>query len=692
MLSTIPRPASTRLDGLLMFIDFGHILKKLPLASVERSRLLSYIQILIAVTFLVGVAVMAVSAVRSTHSSAASDLIERGEIVTSIIARGAAQTLDRAIDEDADAALERVIYDIRAEKGLEFAFIVDRGNRAIAHSDTSKAGTLLSVGLDPSDEAAARSGWGTDGFYYTTRPADGSSVRADTNSIVYEFVHPIRLGARAKERYLGDLELHVAFVLPPWSSFAKSSVKRIVPGLAIAFLLLIVGNYAAGVLVRPLGNLRKGTAAAAKEVDNCQLELGASGDIGDIARNWNQMVENFRASYDSMVEARRELEVRNRVMLYEKKRTESIVDSLSDGVIVTDAYGRVTSVNRECENHLGIVRDDVLGRTPDDAVHDDSVAAFMRKHVLSAPGGKPGVPVGSMRGARQNQKCVEDVEVQRQNGTCHIRIAHTPILDGNQKPCGGITTFRDTTQYKLEEAARKDFISSVTHELRAPLTAIKSYVEMLIDNEAGDPDVQRDFFNTINEEADRLARLINDMLNMSKMEVGNLVLNKSLVRMRKLLVDSVNGVRSASTAKSIQLTANIPDDLPEVEADKEMVRVVVSNLLSNGIKYTQEGGNVNLNAEAVAPAESETGNGSILITVTDNGPGIPEDEQAKVFEKFYRAQSATEQKVVGNGLGLALAREIATLHGGDIKLDSTVGQGSKFSFLLPAAETSRKIS
>ena len=287
---------------------------------------------------------------------------------------------------------------------------------------------------------------------------------------------------------------------------------------------------------------------------------------------------------------------------------------------------------------------------------------------------------------------MEDVEVRRQNGTCHIRVSHTPILDGNGRPCGGITTFRDSTQEKLEEEARKDFISSVTHELRAPLTAIKSYVEMLIDNEANDPNLQRDFFNTINEEADRLARLIDDMLNMSKMEVGNLVLNKSLVRTRKLLEDAVNGVRSASKSKSIELAADIADDLPDVEADKEMVRVVVTNLLGNGIKYTQDGGRVFLTAEAVAPAESETGNGNILITVTDNGPGIPEDEQDKVFEKFYRAQSATEQKVVGNGLGLALAREIATLHGGDIKLESTVGEGSKFSFVLPAAETSRKIS
>ena len=187
-------------------------------------------------------------------------------------------------------------------------------------------------------------------------------------------------------------------------------------------------------------------------------------------------------------------------------------------------------------------------------------------------------------------------------------------------------------------------------------------------------------------------RLIDDMLNMSKMEVGNLVLNKSLVRMRKLLDDAVNGVRSAAKTKSIELTANIAEGLPDVEADKEMVRVVVTNLLGNGIKYTQEGGRVFLAAELLNGGESEEGRRTIVVTVADNGPGIPGDEQDKIFEKFYRAQTAAEQKVVGNGLGLALAREIATLHGGDIKVESKVGEGSKFSFFLPAAETSRKVS
>jgi len=673
-----------------MFVDVGQLVKRFQFAGAERSRLLSCIQALIALVFLVGVAVMSVSAVRSARSSAATHLVTRGGIVTSIVSRAAAQALDHADPAEANAALEKVIYDIRAEEGLESAFIVDRGRRALAHSDTSLLGKVLDIGLEPAEEAEARQAWGDDGFYYTTRPADPSRDHAACGGTIHEFVRPVRLSARAKETYLGDLELHLGFALPGWGFFARSSAKRIVPGLAVAFLLLIIGNYVAGVLIRPLGTLKRETATAAKATDDWRLEVDAKGEIAEIARNWNDMVGNFRSSYESMVEARRELEVRNRVMLYEKKRTESIVDSLSDGVLVTDSYGKISFINRECENMLGLSREETIGRSPADVIGDENIAKFIAEALPPASGAGRGNGAAAAR--RKTQKRVEDVEVERKNGTCHIRITLVPVLDNNGQPCGAITTFRNTTQQKLEEQARKDFVSNVTHELRAPLTAIKSYVEMLIDNETRDPELQRDFFNTINEEADRLARLIDDMLNMSKMEVGNLVLNKSLVRMRKLLDDAVNGVRSAAQSKAIELTANIAEGLPDVEADKEMVRVAVTNLLSNGIKYTQEGGRVFLTAEFLDGGEAQAGKRTIVVTVADNGPGIPDDEQNKVFEKFYRARGAAEQKVVGNGLGLALAREIATLHGGEIKLDSKAGEGSKFSFLLPAAATSRKVS
>lgn len=666
-----------------MFKFLRQAFPSLPFAGkIERSRLLSCIQLLIALTFLVAVGAVVLTMVRYARANAAKELVERGAITTSIVARAAARAAEEASDKDAEFALDRVIYDIRAEQGLEFAFIIDGRGVAVAHSNILQKGKPASLGAAFS--AAESQGGTQDGFCYTVLPAALCSQVIVGGDTVYQFVRPIDLSLPARERYAGTLELHMGFSLPGFWPFALSSLKRGAPGLAIAFILLALGNYLAGVFVRPLSALREETAARATADTDWELEVEANGEIAEIAQNWNRMVENFRTSYQRVVEARRQVEVHNRVMLYEKKQTEAILDGLNDGVMVLDPQGRVSFVNRECENLLSIERSAVAGKLPVDIVKEPALREFLAAEEDS-----------EQEAARRNRKSrrrAADVELSRNNTTRHLRLTRVPVADGSGKPSGSIITLRDSTQETLEERARREFISSVAHELRAPLTAIKSYVEMLIDDEARSPELQRDFFNTINEEADRLARLINDMLSMSKIEVGNLVLNKSIVRTRKLMEDAVNGLRSAAKSKSIELSANIPEDLPDIEADKELLRVVVTNLLGNGVKYTPDGGKVCLSAEVLETPREGRGERTIAVSVEDTGPGIAEDELDKVFEKFYRGRNTAGLKVPGNGLGLAIAKEIATLHGGDIKVTSTVGQGSRFTFLLPAVEPDRKVS
>ncbi len=656
-----------------------------PLQLLRGGRILSNLQLLIAATVLIALSAVSVATVHYARSRAADELIERGATVSSLLARSAARALNGATTaEEAIVELERVIYDVRAEQDIEYVFVCDRDGRALVHSDSRKIGKLIFAESGERPATQPKTSLSDEGFRYSV-----ASAQEDRNISVYGFVRDIRLSTQAAFRHGAGLELHIGFSLPGFWPFMASGLQSTLPGLALGFLLLVVGNYLAGVFIKPLDTLRAETGQAAQAQDDWQLQVDAGGEVAEIAENWNLMVQNFQASYENVVEARREMEVRNRVMLYEKKRTESIVDSLTDGVMVTDAYGKISFVNRELENMLGIEREQAVMHRPQDVLKDEELTAFMDSVILPLSGGAG--EASETTAAKRSQRKATEVEIQRASGARHIRAVHVPVLDKG-RPSGGITTFRDVTQQRLEEQARKEFVSSVTHELRAPLTAIKSYVEMLIDDEAKDPELQREFFNTINEEADRLARLINDMLNMSKIEVGNLVLNKSLVRTRKLVEDAVNGLRSSAAGKSIELTASISPKLPDIEADKEMVRVVITNLLGNGIKYTPEGGRVLLSVEHVIRPDQPNAPGVIALTVEDSGPGIPEDEIDKIFEKFYRGRATQGQKVVGNGLGLPLAREIATLHGGEIQVASTVGQGSKFTFLLPAVETSRKVS
>ena len=654
---------------------------KLHLACPATSRTLSSIQVLIAFTLLAAVAAMAIASVRQAWIDDARKLVSRGDAVASFTARSAARSLEQPSPEAADADLNKALYNIRTEDGLEFAYVIDRSGRVIARSGpASDSGTLAATSLE---DAQIHNTGADDGSCYIVRPGP---------TVIYEFVRPLVLGAAARRQYAAGLDLHVGFALPGFWSFTSASLRSIVPGLAIAFLLLVLGNYLVGLIVRPLRTLKDETAAAAQAQPDapalkCELDVAASGEIADIARNWNDMVRNFRTSYQLVADARRELEVRNRVMLYEKRRSEAIIDTLSDAVIVTDAAGNICFVNRECENLLALPRDAAVGHAPQEVILDENVQRFLTEALGGAEHQAAESPLAP---ARCTQKRVADLQLPGKGGVRHLRITCLPVLTSGTQPAGAVTILRDATQEKLEETARKEFVSSVTHELRAPLTAIKSYVEMLIDDEAKDPKLQREFFNTINEEADRLARLINDMLSMSKIEIGNLTLNKSVVRTGKLVEDAVNALRSAAKSKNIELAADIPANLPDIEADKELVRVVVTNLLGNGIKYTQEGGKVFLSAAILS--DGAEGTSTIAITVADNGPGIPEDELEKVFEKFYRGRDTAGTSTPGNGLGLAIAREIAALHGGDIHVRSTVGEGSRFTFLLPVGDSTRRVS
>jgi len=422
----------------------------------------------------------------------------------------------------------------------------------------------------------------------------------------------------------------------------------------------MLGTYCIHVLIGPIGRLKRHVLRAQNtEWEKINLDISARGEAGEIAAGVDKIISNLSSKYRTMADSNRELQVSNRVILFEKRRTESIIDGLSDGVIVTDAYGRVSLVNHEAETLLQTDRKEALGRAPAEAFSRKEVVQFM-----------------CAEGPAAARRRTAELDFSNGEGKKIVKAVWTPLGAGQaEKTAGGMVLLRDVTQQKMEEQARRDFISNVVHELRAPLSAIKSYAEMLIDNEADTPELRVEFFNTINEEADRLARLIDNMLNISKIEIGGLVLNKSSVKTRRLLEDALSSVTATAKSKNIALSANLPEDLPDTEVDKEMVRVVLMNLLGNAIKYTEPGGSVVLAGEVDAD--------ELRVHVVDTGWGIPPDEHEKVFQKFYRGKRTGKEKVTGNGLGLALAKEIACLHGGDLRLQSEEGKGSKFTLHLP---------
>jgi len=615
---------------------------------VENSRTLSIIQVLVAALFLAGVALMCYVFVRNEWTSAVGHVIAGGESLTDLAAGACEEPLAR---KDT-LSLNSVVAKLKYEDRLAFAQVSDADGAVLARFGNAALAERLAA-MSPADS------WETPHTVHRTYRDAGSGMR------YYTFERPVLRG----DEHLGAVR--VALRHPPLLPFIASGMRRAGMGLFGVALLLMLGNYFLHACIGPLGRLKRQVLDAQdKEWEKLDLDLPSGGEAGEIAAGIDRIISNLSVRYRTLADSNRELQVSNRVILFEKRRTESIIDGLSDGVLVTDAYGRISLANREAETLMQIDRKEVLGRLPAEALPS-------RKEIMQFIG---------TDGAATRRRSAE-FDFSNGEGRKIVRAVWSPFTTTaafggagaaaaqGDKPAGGMLLLREVTQQKMEEQARRDFISNVVHELRAPLSSIKSYVEMLIDNEADTPELRTEFFNTINEEADRLARLIDNMLSISKIEIGGLVLNKSSVKTRKLLEDAISSVAGTAKSKNIKLSANLPDDLPEAELDKEMVRMVLMNLLGNAIKYTEPGGSVIVAGEVDAA--------EMKVHVIDTGWGIPPDEQEKVFQKFYRGRRTAKDKVMGNGLGLALAKEIACLHGGDVHLQSEEGKGSKFTLSLP---------
>jgi signal transduction histidine kinase len=235
---------------------------------------------------------------------------------------------------------------------------------------------------------------------------------------------------------------------------------------------------------------------------------------------------------------------------------------------------------------------------------------------------------------------------------------------------------RDITREIESDKAKREFISTVSHELRTPLTSVKGYVDLLMLGTAGQiNDMQKNFLQVVKSNADRLNALVEDLLEILRLENGKVSLNIKTINIADLINDIVASLRTETERKRMQLTIDIQPTLPAIEADNKRIGQVLTNLISNAHKYTREQGQITVRA-------FQTGD-LVQVDVVDTGVGIPPDELPKMFSRFFRANNALKDEVGGTGLGLSIAKSFVELHGGDMWVTSELDVGSTFSFTLP---------
>ncbi|MEM6257822.1 MAG: ATP-binding protein [Planctomycetota bacterium] len=417
-------------------------------------------------------------------------------------------------------------------------------------------------------------------------------------------------------------------------------------GLALAALVLrkMQGRLAVLTLIR--GALRD---AGEGMPDLSALTINPA--WGTEAAGWNRLV--------TATQARQRAETEKTLNTLNTQRgsggLEEVCEGMGFGIVLADTRGKVLYHNGSAVV-CGLLNETLqVGAEFGPAVTEPALAEQVEEMIA---GSGPG-------------RIAQDIALGQDSDASTFRV----ILRRLHGSGSIVLTIEDVTQQRTAEASRHDFVSQATHELRTPLTNIRLYVETAQTDGEDDKELRGECLNVINRESQRLERLVSEMLSVSEIEAGSMTIRKDDVRLDQLFKSLEQDYKQNAAKKSIDLHFDLPPKLPAIQGDRDKLAIVVQNLLGNAIKYTPENGSVNVGVDLSAT--------ELNIELRDSGIGISEEDQQRVFEKFYRANDPRLGDITGSGLGLALAYEIIRLHGGDITVESVLNEGSTFRVTLP---------
>jgi NtrC-family two-component system sensor histidine kinase KinB len=346
-----------------------------------------------------------------------------------------------------------------------------------------------------------------------------------------------------------------------------------------------------------------------------------------------------------------------------KQRTEAVIQHMADGLLMLDQHGVVLSCNPAIAMLLDMRQNDIVGQQATASDADPRLRAIC-------------APADAVRG--DTGTLAHDATIPRSGLRPRVlRVFSTPVSDEDNQPLGEVRVVHDVTQEREIDEMRDEFFSTISHDLRTPLASIQGFVRLLLDNQVPDEETQREFLGLIGQQTERLAQMVNNLLDISRLEAGKLTLKREPLQLAAILREATSKLQGMARDKRIRLESDMPADLPTIAGDGGWLEQVATNLIGNAVKFTPAGGQITVSARHSG--------GEIVAEVTDTGIGIPTDLLERVFDKYYRVPGASSEQVEGTGLGLHIAKRIVEAHGGRIWAESTLGQGSVFRFTLPCA-------
>ncbi|MCL7747495.1 cell wall metabolism sensor histidine kinase WalK [Halalkalibacter alkaliphilus] len=414
--------------------------------------------------------------------------------------------------------------------------------------------------------------------------------------------------------------------------------------LSGTFIALIISSVlvilVARTITSPIMDMRKQTMRMGRGDFTKQVKVYSADEIGQLASSFNDLTMKLQ---DATLTRDRE-----------QKRLKSVLTHMTDGVIATDQNGRIILMNKRAEELLTVSSHAVMGQLLPDVLRlSDTFALYdLYEH---------------------SDSVLLDFSTSEEE---YLLEANFSVIQEKDGPINGlITVLHDVTEQEKIEHERREFVANVSHELRTPLTTMKSYLEALEDGAMSDKELGPRFLSVTQNETERMIRLVNDLLQLSKIDTKDYKLKFQSVDVGLFLHDIIDRFEMIAEEKEITFTRKIPAKPTYAKMAADKMTQVIDNVISNAMKYSPEGGNITI-------AMLHQGH-QLQISISDQGMGIPRESQAKIFDRFYRVDKARARSVGGTGLGLAIAKELIHAHKGEIWAESEYGKGTTIFFTLP---------
>lgn len=451
--------------------------------------------------------------------------------------------------------------------------------------------------------------------------------------------------------------------------FTSAAEGGILRWHALGILALIIASAVLTVRMetarrQAVAQLMNSVQGAVGGVSEASLSGPVSPEFRSIWQGLERHTANVEKQVNELLRARQQLSMELTLAEGQSRQAAGILNGISDPILITDSFDRLVQSNTAAEELFGFSAEKMRRQPIDKFVSDKALLDVMAQ-------------------AREADTRSAGRHARHSFGKKTYTSTVTPLVgdgsqDGGEETNHGVAVLlRDVTREQEASKKKSEFVSHVAHELRTPLSSICAYVEMLVDGEAEEEATRQEFYEIIQSSADRLGRLIDNMLDISRIEAGTVRINKERISLAMVTREAIDVMRPKAVEKNIDFTEDLTPVAYSVMADRDLIYQAVLNLIGNAIKYTPQGGKV---CVRITPHEE---NQTILIEVCDTGVGIPKEDLPRMFGKFFRVE-ANMKMAKGTGLGLNLVKNIVeTIHEGTVALTSEVGKGSTFGISLP---------